>query len=68
MTRIFVKPVEGRRVKDPRTRELLRDLGAWVPKDSYWTRRIKDGDVTVTDGPAAKRTEVTRIEEEENDG
>ena len=44
MSRIFVKPVEGKRCKDPSTFELLPKAGKSVLKTSYWLRRIKDGD------------------------
>jgi len=53
MERIFVKPVEGRRCKDPENYELLPVRGKSVVKNSYWLRRVKDGDCIVADRPSA---------------
>lgn len=64
MERIFVQPVEGRRCKDPETYELLPVRGKSVVKNSYWLRRVKDGDCIVADRPgavvAAKKERKTR--------
>jgi len=47
-----VYPVEGRSVRDPRNFQLLPAEGREVPDgDSFWARRLRDGDVT-TDAPA----------------
>lgn len=46
MTDTFcLRPAEGRLVRDPRTREPLPAEGATKPKDLYWLRRLRDGDV-----------------------
>lgn len=42
---MFVKPAPGRAVRDPRTYELLPEDGRNVPDDSFWLRRLRDGDV-----------------------
>lgn len=44
-----IKPVSGRRCKDPRTRELVPERGVTVPKNSYWLKRLKDGDCVLMD-------------------
>jgi len=44
MEKIFVKPVEGKRCKDPRSNLVLPERGKHVPKNSYWLRRVSDGD------------------------
>lgn len=46
MEKIKVKPVEGKRVKDPNT-YLLLEGEKNVPKNSYWLRRVADGDVVI---------------------
>jgi len=53
---VRVVPVEGRRVRDPRTGDLLPEQGAEVVVAGYWARRIQAGDVEVA---AAKRDDVT---------
>ena len=48
---MFVKPVEGRAVRDPKSMMLLPAEGREVPDtDAFWARRVRDGDVTVQDG------------------
>ncbi|BAK83965.1 DUF2635 domain-containing protein [Komagataeibacter medellinensis] len=52
-----IYPVEGRTVKDPRTRAPVPEKGLTVSDyDPFWARRLRDGDVTKTppavDAPA----------------
>jgi hypothetical protein len=50
---MMVYPVEGRAVRDPRNFQLLPAEGREVPDgDSFWLRRLRDGDVT-NEAPAA---------------
>lgn len=53
-----VYPVPGRLVRDPRSRQPLPEAGRDVPEDSYWMRRVRDGDVT-TEEPEATGTDET---------
>lgn len=53
MNRITVVPAKGRAVPDPETGELLAAEGRDVPDDTYWRRRLADGDVTIPT-PTAK--------------
>lgn len=47
-----VKPNPGKLMRDPVTRMPLPAEGKEVPNNSFWRRRIKDGDViAVPDGP-----------------
>jgi len=46
MERFTVYPVEGRTVPDPELGGTLRPEGRAVPRDAYWLRRLRDGDVT----------------------
>jgi len=46
---IFVKPVEGRRCKDPITCLLIPEAGRNVPKNSYWLKRLERGDCVSAD-------------------
>lgn len=46
MTRLYVKPAEGRAVPDPENGgELLPAAGRSVANTAYWQRRLKDADV-----------------------
>lgn len=46
MTRFTVYPVEGRVVPDPELGGVLPPEGREVPRDAYWLRRLRVGDVT----------------------
>ena len=43
--RIFVKPAPGKVVRKP-VGGHLPEAGDWVNPESYWLRRIADGDAT----------------------
>lgn len=42
---MYVTPAKGRKVPDPLRGDLLPEKGRNVEKNSYWLRRLKDGDV-----------------------
>ena len=42
---MYVKPAEGREVRDPVTQHALPPEGREVPSDTFWLRRLRDGDV-----------------------
>jgi hypothetical protein len=52
MELIFVRPVEGARVRDPATKKPIPDAGLLVESSGYWQRRIRVGDVVTTEAPA----------------
>lgn len=49
--RIFLKPGPGRRLKDPKTFDVVPPGGAWKPKTVFWLRRLRDGDAVIADPP-----------------
>lgn len=51
--KVFVKPCEGRAVRDPITYRLLKAEGESKPLDQYWQRRIRDKDVEASPDPEA---------------
>ena len=52
MTRIYVKPADGRAAPDPeKDYQLLPKEGGLVPNNAYWQRRVKDEDVVKTEAP-----------------
>ena len=56
MKKIYIFPVDGREVRDPRTKKLIPESGAWVPRDGYWLKRMRDGDVSETQQEARTPT------------
>lgn len=47
---ILVRPAEGRRVRYPADpRRVLPAEGAEVPAESYWLRRLADGDIELVE-------------------
>lgn len=45
------KPLQ---VRDPQSGEFIPRDGKSVPRNPYWQRRLRDGDVVLCDAPAAK--------------
>lgn len=57
MTRLYVKPAEGRAVRDPeRDNELVPPEGKFVPRSIYWLRRLAQGDVVEARPPKADKS------------
>lgn len=50
--KIYVVPKPGLRVVDPATGQALPPEGGHKPRDTYWMRRLNDGDVTEATPPA----------------
>lgn len=42
---IFVMPKEGLKIRRPDTKRFLSSDGENVPNNSFWKRRLSDGDV-----------------------
>lgn len=43
---MFVVPAKGLRVLDPRTGQPIKADGQAVPRNTYWLRRLRAGEVT----------------------
>lgn len=56
MTELHLKPVSGLTVRDPETLQPLAEKGERKPRNAYWLRRLKDGDVTEVQAPPKKGT------------
>ena len=56
MEAMRVKPAKGRTVRFPDTGQALPEEGAAVPCSTYWTRRLRGGDVEVVETKPAKPT------------
>ena len=53
---MFVKPAPGLKVRDPQKRLHIPETGVEVSDtDTYWARRVLDGDVVVVEAPAAEQ-------------
>jgi hypothetical protein len=62
---MFVKPAEGVKVRDPRSKRHIPEGGVEVADtDIYWARRLRDGDVVATLAVAAASTSETGTAEE----
>ena len=55
MNRIFVKPAPGLKVRDPQSRLHIADGGQFVEENSYWVRRLADGDVVQAEPPKSDK-------------
>ena len=56
---MFIRPVEGRLVRDPVTKRHLPAAGAEVPESTYWIRRIEGGDVVRTSPDVVSLIQIT---------
>lgn len=54
-----IKPRAGITVKDPETLEPLKKTGESKPRNTYWLRRVSDGDCTVVE-PSTKQTTIKK--------
>ncbi|EKN5072692.1 TPA: DUF2635 domain-containing protein [Yersinia enterocolitica] len=60
---MIVKPVTGRTVRDPVKGTFLPESGSEVPDNSFWRRRLNDGDVVREQPKEAKPApEATKAE------
>ncbi|CNI59572.1 putative bacteriophage protein [Yersinia pekkanenii] len=63
---MIVKPVAGRSVRDPVKGTFLPESGTEVPDNSFWRRRLNDGDVVreqpkeLKPAPEATKAEKTK--------
>lgn len=55
MSNLFIKPVAGRTVRDPETLEKLHEDGEVKPKNGFWLKRLKQGDVIETKPPKTEK-------------
>ena len=44
-THFYLRPVKGRLVRDPNTQAPLSAEGVRKPRNTYWVRRLRAGDV-----------------------
>ncbi len=54
---MFVKPAEGRAVRDPDSRALLAAEGEEKPDTRFWRRRVRDKDVLEAERPVEVEAE-----------
>lgn len=47
----LIKPAPGLRIADPKTGVYLPEKGAVMPRNAFWLRRLKDGDVVEIKNP-----------------
>jgi len=48
MGQVYVKPVNGALVRNPKSMQILPEAGAYVEYNSFWRRRVKDGSVVIS--------------------
>lgn len=55
---VFVKPSPGCKVRKGLGQPFLEDAGEHVERTIYWRRRIRQGDVVVTESPEPETIEL----------
>lgn len=58
---MYVKPAPGRLVRDPTTKIPIPANGKEVPENSFWVRRLRDGDVEKAEPPAPPAPAVAQV-------
>lgn len=51
---LYIKPAKPGSLRDPETLQKIPDDGAYVPANSYWLRRLRDGDAVEAQAPQKK--------------
>lgn len=59
---MFVKPNNGLSVRDPVKGSPLPEGGAEVPDNTFWQRRLRDGDVVKAEPQAATSVSASKKE------
>jgi len=59
---MWVKPAEGRAVRFPSSKRLLKSSGEDVPENAFWLRRLSCGDVVKTTAPTATASASVAVE------
>lgn len=62
---VFVKPSPGCKVRKGLNQPFLEDAGEHVERTIYWRRRIRQGDVVVTEPPSPPPIEDVELPEAE---
>ena len=62
---MIVKPKPGMIVRDPKTHVRIPDSGKEVPANSYWTRRLRAGDVELANRKELKKSRKSDSESSE---
>jgi hypothetical protein len=61
---VRVKPaIPGTIIRDPHTKRALPDEGGEVPENSFWVRRLRDGDVVHVSAPEPPAAKPAPIED-----
>ena len=60
---ITIKPKEGMVVRDPITKQKLPAAGLQVLQNSYWTKKLRDGDIVLVSEKQSK-PEVVEVKQE----
>jgi len=73
MEKMHIKPAEGLKIRDDKTKQFLPIEGKIVEKSTYWVRRLQCGDVVLVENakrenaPAAKAPETKKAKAKEGD-
>jgi len=65
---MFVKPKDGLSVRDPVKGSPLPAEGAEVPDTIFWRRRVRDGDVSITEKPVTTSVVTAKSTTAKNEG
>lgn len=58
MKRVFIKPRDGVRVRDPQSNEYISQDGQALFCSAYWKRREADGDVQISNSKPLSKSKA----------
>lgn len=65
-TALFIKPKKGMKVRNPdRSNEHVPAYGAQVARNSYWLRRLRDGDVNEIEQADFEKAKAAHLKKEQ---
>lgn len=68
-THFYLRAVDGRLGRDPKTRAPLSEKGERKPRNTYWIRRLRSGDVVeIKDPHMTVELPTMTVEEPRTDG
>ena len=62
---MFVLPKNGYKIPDPSLSDFLPEQGREVEKNTYWVRRLRDGDVSEKSPPKPQAKNTVKKEDKE---
>lgn len=61
MEKVYVKPAQGLKIRDDKTKQFLPESGKVVELTSYWVRRLQCGDVLLVEDVKTEKAPEPKV-------